>query len=54
MLAITGTADEKAQSVITKQLVLKGLRNFQSKPGKLRISVIKCHRENMHAFGLAC
>lgn len=49
MLAITGTADEKTQSVIVKQLVLKRPQKFYVSPNRenLRISVIKCKRENM-------
>lgn len=49
MLAITGTADEKTQSVIIKQLVLKRPEKFYVSPNRenLRISVIKCQRELM-------
>ena len=34
MLAITGTADEKAQSVIIKQLVLERPQKFSVQTGK--------------------
>ena len=42
MLVITGTADEKTQSVIVKQLVLKRPQKFYVSPNRenLRISVI--------------
>ena len=49
MLAVTGTADEKTQGVIIKQLVLKKPKKFYVSPNRenLRISVIKCKREVM-------
>ena len=56
MLAIAGTADEKTQSVIVKQLLLKRPQKLYVSPNRenLRISVIKCKRENVRSVGLAC